>query len=124
MVHHAVEGVVEASLFIENIDWLNGAIPSVTVKGLKHELAEIAILTVVAVPHIETIFAVTHLASDIRSITCTGHELEASRSPWWSHSTEGRGEEAQEDILWSSAGPLAAVVDVCPPWVRVLEPDH
>ena len=82
MVHHAVQCVIEACLLIQDVDWLDTPVVGVTVKRFEEKQTNVAVLTVVSIPHISLVFAVCVLASDVGA---TGtNELERAASVGWS----------------------------------------
>jgi hypothetical protein len=82
MVHHAVQCVIEACFLIQDVDRLDAPIVGIGIERLKEKQTNVAVLTVVSIPHVSPVLAVRVLASDVGA---TGtNELESASGVGWS----------------------------------------
>ena len=121
MIHHAVKCVIEACLFIQDVDWLDASIIGITIERFKEKQANVTVLTVISIPNLSFVFAACVLASDIR--TASTYKLECTSGVGRRDPVPNCAQEAQNNIFWSCTGPLTTVRYVRPAPRGILEPN-
>ena len=111
MVHHAVESVVETSLFVDNVNWLDAAIHLVLVKRLKDQKTNTAITALITLPSCLQ-FTLTpgssNLTTDVRIIW---DNLEVFVGSSWFRSVVLGSSKGQKNVVWSCTREFSTVFD-------------
>lgn len=118
VIHHCVQGVIEASLGVLEEDRLDRAIPSVGIEALEHHQANVVEFANVDLLPFE--MSASRVSSTDLSIVRHNHEV------CWSFTGLGGSQElgaleAKDEIVRSSAREVAAVLDVSPLSWRLVE---
>ena len=118
MIHHRIYGIVEASFSVLQEDRLNSTIPSIVVKVLELEHADIVELAQVNLL-IREVSAAWICSTD--SLVIWHDDEVSSRSRWLSSACESRSSEGKDQIIRSCAREVTTVLYVRPGSGRLLE---